>query len=148
LEKPDPTPPFLSADLIQGWITAAVADEREAAHAAEITRIGQMHALELKLQSLAGDGANDPGSVGRLTKMVEDFIKEQRESNEKAHKQRTDQGKQLGEIKQIPRIVRDLWKTVAAIITGVLLIMSLWSHLHPGELKLTPDQVQQIKRIP
>jgi hypothetical protein len=148
IDRPDPTPPFLSGDLIQGWITRAISEERDAAHDMEINRINQMHAMELKMQTLAGDGQTDIGSVGRLTKIVEDFIAEQRESNEKAHTQRTAQGKQLTEIKQIPKIVRDLWKTVAAIITGVLLIMSLWSRLHPSELKLTPQQVQEIKRIP
>lgn len=144
-EKPDATPPFLSADAIQGWITAAVAEERETAHAAEIARIHQMHAVEMKLQQLAGDGQGDVGSVGRLTEMMRSFVEEQKKANEKAEQQRTAQGRQLGKIRQIPEIIRDLWKTVVAIIGGVLLVMSLWGRLHPS---VPSDPTQQIKRIP
>jgi hypothetical protein len=147
IEQPDSTPPFLTADAIQGWIVRAIADERASAHSSEINRLNQMHALEMKVQLLTGDGLTDPGSVGRLTKMVETFILEQRKANEAALVQRDEHGKQLGEIKQIPRILRDLWKTVGAIIGGVLLVMTLWARFHPGELKLTPQQIEQIKRI-
>jgi hypothetical protein len=143
--EPDPTPPFLSGDLIRGWINGAISEEREDQHKAEIARLTQMHQIELQMRSLAGDGLTDIGSVGRLARTLEDFIKEQRESNDAAEKQRSAQGRQLGEIKQIPKIIKDLWKTVFAVLAGLMVIMALWAKFHPPQVKINPQQMEQLR---
>lgn len=143
--EPDPTPPFLSGDLIRGWINGAISDEREEQHKAEIARLTQMHAIALQMRSLAGDGGADIGSVGRLAKTLEEFINEQRRSNEEAHTQRTNQGKQLSEIKQIPKIIKDLWKTVFAVLAGTVVILGLWARFHPPQVKINPQQMEQLR---
>jgi hypothetical protein len=173
--EPDPTPPFLSADLIQGWIRVATSDVREKQHEAEMEHLRQLHAIELaqagmaaSIRALAGDGGNDLGSVGRLAKVVDGFVSEQRESNKAAGQQRTQQGeqielistkiqpldeikqtaeqtkKQLGEIKHIPKVIRDLWKLVLAVVGGIVLMMTLWSKLHPQtQINIGPQQIKQ-----
>lgn len=143
--EPDPTPPFLSAEVIRGWINERVSGEREEQHKAEIARLKAMHAIELQMRSLVGDGVADSGSVGRLAKSLDDFIAEQRKSNEAAVNQRTAQGQQLSEIKQIPKVIRDLWKTVFAVLAGSMLIMALWAKFHPPQVKIIPQQMEQLR---
>jgi hypothetical protein len=138
IESPDTTPPFLSAELIHSWISNATSAVREQQHQAELDHLKQLHAIELSqalmasnIRALAGDGGNDLGSVGRLAKVVDGFVAEQRESNTAATATAEQTKKQLGEIKHIPKVIRDLWKVVVAVIGGVLMIMALWAKFHP-----------------
>ncbi len=168
-EPADPTPPFLTPDVVKAWIDQRASERSEEAHRDEIARIEKIHAIELKVGALAGNGFGDIGSVGRLQKSVDDFIQEQRASNSAALEQRNQQSrdiaevqskigpleqigkdaaaakKQLGEIKQIPVIIRDLWKLVVALVGGAILVMTLWSKLHP-EVKISPQQLQQMEK--
>jgi hypothetical protein len=137
-ESPDATPAFLSAELIHSWISNATSAVREQQHQAELEHLKQLHAIELSqalmagnLRALAGDGGNDLGSVGRLAKVVDGFVEEQRQSNTAATETAEQTKKQLGEIKHIPKVIRDLWKLVIAVVGGIVLLMTLWSKLHP-----------------
>jgi hypothetical protein len=137
IESPDATPAFLSAELIRGWIANATSEVREQQHQAELDHLKQLHAIEMSqalmagnLRALAGDGGNDLGSVGRLAKVVDGFVEEQRKSNTAATETAEQTKKQLGEIKHIPKVIRDLWKLVIAVVGGIVLLMTLWTKLH------------------
>jgi len=92
---PDATPPFLTKDLIDGWIAAAEARQAAEMHALKLEikddlhdfDKGQLHLIH-KVEKLAGDGKSDEGAVSRLEKLVTDYISENRAASNRASEER------------------------------------------------------------
>lgn len=92
---PDATPPFLTKELIELWIAAEAARQKEAMSALradvkdELHRFdrGQLHLIG-KVEKLAGDGEQDVGAVARIEKQLNDYIAENRAASTKASTER------------------------------------------------------------
>jgi len=174
---PDTTPPFLTKELIDGWIGMAEARQKEAINALKLEVQDQLHKFDCgqlhlihKVEKLAGDGEKDEGAVGRLEKLVVDYITENRAASAKASSERQAVAGDVKEMvnridalesaetrakrmeeqvkkwKMIPVFTRNLWKIVAAIATLALALSTLWSRLHPPPVMLTPQQIQEIRK--
>jgi hypothetical protein len=169
---PDSTPPFLTKDAIDGWIGEAMNALRlEIKDELHDFDKGQLHLIH-KVEKLAGDGKNDEGAVGRLAKLVADYIAENREASSRASEERQklnstvttmservakleeseERGKrveeQVNRWKLIPIITRHMWKIIAAILSLVLFIDTMWTRHHPQPVTLTPQQMQELRKAP
>jgi hypothetical protein len=94
-ETPDATPPFLTKELIDGWIAMGEARQKELLHGLELEVQDQLHAFDRgqlhligKVEKLAGDGEKDEGSIGRLEKLVSGYIEENRQASNRASEER------------------------------------------------------------
>lgn len=171
-EIPDATPPFLTKDAIDGWIEAAIS-----AHKLEVQEQlhkfdrGQLHLIS-KVEKLAGDGELDVGAVGRLEKLVNDYIAENRQASSTASAERQRltasveaMGTRIGVLEdagtravriedQVNRwnlmaiFTRNLWKIIAAAATLALALSGLWRELRPQMVTLSPQQIQEIRKSP
>jgi hypothetical protein len=169
---PDATPPFLTKDAIDGWIGEAMnvlrLEIKDELH--EFDR-GQLHLIH-KVENLAGDGKSDEGAVGRLAKLVADYIAENRAASTRASSERHELSekvtvalsrinvleeagthtKRTADVverwKQIPIVTRNLWKILAAIVGLALVLLNIWNVLHPQPVTLTPQQMQEIRKAP
>lgn len=171
-EMPDATAPFLTKELIDGWIGMAEArlqlEFQDQLHKFDN---GQLHLIH-KVEKLAGDGASDEGAVGRLERLVTAYITENRAASAKASAERqelsTNVTEMVGRIaaleedaprakrvedqvnrwRLIPTFTRNLWKIIAAVATLALALVSLWTFFHPQPVILTPQQIQEIRKAP
>jgi hypothetical protein len=147
-EMPDATPPFLTKDLIEGWIAVAInavrSEVKDQLH--EFDK-GQLHLIH-KVEKLAGDGNSDEGAVARLETLVTDYIRENRAASNKASEERQRVEEQIKRWKLIPVFTRNLWKIIAAIAAMALGLVSLWTFFHPQPVVLTPQQIQEIRKSP
>ena len=124
------------------------------------------------MEKLAGDGESDEGAVGRLAKLVTDYISENRAASTRASAERqelsTNVTEMVGRIaalekdaprakrvedqvnrwKLIPVFTRNLWKIIAAIATLTLVLTNVWNRLHPQPVSLSPQQIQEIRKAP
>src|ERR1700744_2167061 len=169
-EIPDATPPFLTKDGIDGWIEAAInAHKLEVQEQLHEFDKGQLHLIS-KVEKLAGDGELDVGSVGRLGKLVTDYIAENRQASSRASTERQELNStvtaalariatleasekaakrvedQVNRWKLIPIFTRNAWKIVAAIATMGLVLSNVWHSLHPQTVTLTPQQMQELRK--
>jgi hypothetical protein len=152
---PDNTPAFLTKELIDLWIAAEGARQKEAMSALrseikdELHKFdsGQLHLIH-NMEKLAGDGKQDIGAVPRLEKLVNDYIVENRAASSKASEERQRVEEQIKRWKLIPVFTRNFYKIVAALATLALALVSLWSFYHPRPVVLTPQQVQEIRKAP
>lgn len=178
-EVPDATPPFLTKEVIIGWIGMAEARIRDAIHEQEIAAMKQQHEFDKgqlhligKVEKLAGDGEQDVGAVGRLEKLVTDYIAENRAASARASAERHELSEKvtaaLGRIdvleeagtrtkrtadlvdrwKLIPIFTKHAWKVIAAIVMLALALSNLWGRLHPQPVTLTPQQIQELRKAP
>lgn len=143
---PDATAPFLTEDLIKGWITVGInalrAQVQDQLH--EFDK-GQLHVIH-KLQKLAGDGEQDIGAVARVETLVTEYIRENRAASTKASEERQRVEEQIKRWKMIPVFTRNLWKIIAAVAGLALGLMTLWTFFHPQPVVLTPQQMQEIRK--
>ena len=161
-EKPDATPPFLTKDLIDGWIVMAEARMKHEIDALKLDVKDQLHQFDKgqlhlisKVEKLAGDGEKDEGAVGRLEKLVTDYIRENREASTRASTERQQMTKdvagvinriddlesaekrnkprleQIDKWKLIPVFTKNIWKILTAIIGLTLAVYALWGKIHP-----------------
>jgi hypothetical protein len=171
-EIPDATPPFLTKELIDGWIRMEGARlELEFQDQLHKFDNGQLHLIH-KVEKLAGDGEQDVGAVGRLEKLVTDYIAENRAASAKASTERQELSTsittmvgriaaleedaprakrvedQVNRWRLIPTFTRNLWKIIAAIATVLLALSTVWNKFHPQPVILTPQQMQEIRKAP
>jgi hypothetical protein len=171
-EIPDATPPFLTKDAIDGWIGEAMNALRlEIKDELHDFDKGQLHLIH-KVEKLAGDGERDVGAVGRLDKLLSDYIAENRAASTRASAERQElstnvtaalsrldsleEGEQrakrveaqVNRWKLIPAFTHNAWKIIGALIALVLAAASVWSRFHPQPVVLTPQQVQEIRKSP
>lgn len=178
-EIPDATPPFLTKDGIDGWIAAAEARQQGAMNALKLEVQDQFHEFDKgqlhlirKVEKLAGDGEQDVGAVGRLEKLVTDYITENRQASSTASAERQQlktsmetMGTRIGALEdaetravrvedQVNRwnlmaiFTRNLWKIIAAAATLALALSGLWRELHPQTVTLSPQQIQELRKSP
>jgi hypothetical protein len=92
---PDATPPFLTKEVIDGWIAMAEARIKDEIHERELAAMRQQHEFDKgqlhlisRVEKLAGDGEQDVGAVARIERQLNDYIAENRAASLRASAER------------------------------------------------------------